>query len=289
MILDYIAIGIIIVSIGIILVIIVRKFPVLAFISVLDIPWNKQQKIKSGIIEGRLYRKLSSMLQPVVCMLKKLQGWASRILHRWWDRVKELERKHQLPEEQLSSKEKIERESDVKDLLLEGKELAKSEQYSDAEKKFVEVISLNPDNIEAFKGLGEVYFAQKDNEHAKESLEYALMLSIKLKEKKIREGVHANGDGNGSQEVPAVDREIADHHIDLGEVCAALGDKEKALACFQEAVKLEPSNPRNLDALFQFALDIKDKPLGWETLKKLRIANPENQKLAEMEKELDSL
>lgn len=60
MIYDFIAIGVIVICIVIIVMIITKKFPVLASINVTVLQKYKQDKIKKGLIEDRLKRKFKA-------------------------------------------------------------------------------------------------------------------------------------------------------------------------------------------------------------------------------------
>ena len=46
---------------------------------------------------------------------------------------------------------------EIEELFLEGQEKDKGEEYDEAEKKYIEIISLDSKNIKAFKMLGRLY------------------------------------------------------------------------------------------------------------------------------------
>ena len=68
-----------------------------------------------------------------------------------------------------------------------------------------------------------------------------------------------------------------------------MGKKEEALLNFKEAVRLSPNDPKNLDTLFSAAIEVKDKYLANTTFDKLKQADPNNQKLDEIEEKLKVL
>ncbi|KKU99541.1 MAG: hypothetical protein A2898_04790 [Candidatus Kerfeldbacteria bacterium RIFCSPLOWO2_01_FULL_48_11] len=290
MILDYIVIGVIIASIIAILAIVGRKFPVLASISVGEIPRHKQERVKSALIAGRLYRRLESLNKPLAKAFEFFRSTILVFLHKIWANVKDLERRHTLPEHQLSAKEKVNREEHIKELLFEADQLAKDESFAEAEKKYIETISLDPDNIDAFTRLGKVYVSMNDFQHAKESFNYSLKLRIHQRSVESTGAPQpVEGEQKAEQSSASLDRLIADHYIDLGEVYVLTEEPVLAQKCFEEAIHLEPNNPRNLDTLFDFAVSMKNKPLAYEALKKLRVADPDNQKLGELEQQIDKM
>ncbi|MFA6908473.1 MAG: tetratricopeptide repeat protein [Patescibacteria group bacterium] len=295
MILDYIAIGIIVLCVGIVLVVLGRKFPVLASLNVTDLPQHKHSQVKAVLIERRLSRKVTTFISRVQKYTKPLQVIALSSIHRMRMWIRALESKYQVPTQALSSTNKVEREQQIRRLMEEGAECFRNAEYGDAEKKFIEVISLDPKSVSAYKSLGDVYTGMKDYEHAKEVFTYALKLNQGDDSTHASLGRIATAMGRFEEArdeyLASVqyNSQIADHHIDLGETYANLHDNESALRSFQEAVKLEPNNPRNLDALIEHALNMKNAQVAKETIGRLREVNEENQKLPEFEERLDSL
>ena len=51
------------------------------------------------------------------------------------------------------------------------------ENFADAEKKYVEALTLDDKSYQAYQGLGQLYLLQKDYEHAKETFEFLLKLN----------------------------------------------------------------------------------------------------------------
>jgi len=50
---------------------------------------------------------------------------------------------------------------------------------SEAEKKFIEIISLDPKNLKAYKGLGQVYLELKEYKQAEQTFMFVLQLEKK--------------------------------------------------------------------------------------------------------------
>ncbi len=295
MILDYIALGVLAVSVGGILIVLARKFPVLAAIDTRHLPRHQHHELKADLIESRLYRKVKFLLRHVRGIVSILQIQLLNLRERLRIWIRALEHKYQVPTDQLSSGGRVARDKQITRLLEEGAEFVKSEEYQEAEKKFIEVISLDPRSVGAYKGLGEVYFIMKDFDHAKEVFSHALKLNQKDDSTHARLGNIAAQMGHFEEaqaeylESVALNSQIADHHIDLGETYKELDKQQEALKSFKEAVRLEPNNPRNLDALIEQTIRLKDKKLAIETLRQLRDVNPENQKLKDFQEQIDNL
>lgn len=128
-----------------------------------------------------------------------------------------------------------------------------SETEGDMERKYLEVLSLDPKNIDAYEGLGRLYFKQKDFEHAKEIFEHILRL--------------------GTNKL--------DHFLDLAESWQALEKYREAKGVLINALKKEPRNPKVIDRLIEIAILLKDRITAKNYLQQLKDVNPENKKIKE--------
>lgn len=286
MIIEYFAIGIIIVCIGIILYIISKKFPILSSINVESLKKYRHERIKKGLIEDRLKRKFRLL------KLKKIKNGndvnkKSPILEKFYKYVKNVELKYK--EKVHTENPQAEDNEKSKMIIVEdAKKFADEEKFKEAEDKYIEAISLDSKFIAAYKGLAEVYVEMKDYDHAKEIYKYILKMNIEDDSTDDSLGKIASPEGDAKTaekdylKTISLNNEAASYHVDLGEVYITTGEYDKALKCFQEALKLEPNNPRNLDAIIEVAIKMEDKELAHNYFKKLKEVNPENEKLEEI-------
>lgn len=286
---DYVALGIIGVCLIVIALMISKKFPVLSSINFKDLQKHKQDKVKNELIESRLKRKLGALNfrgifktkseKPRSPFISKISSYLSNLEKKYRHKIRENE-----PEAAEDSMKK------VNILISEAKELMEQKKFKEAEDKFIEVISLDNKLDEAYKGLAEAYVEMKDYAHAKETLQYLIKINS---EDDTTNGSSGQADTqkddskeNGVIKSVSLNNEVAGYHVDLGEVYMEAGEHDKAMECFKEAVKLEPNNPRNLDAIIKVAIKIKDAVLAQENLDKLKEVNPDNEKLEEVAKEI---
>jgi tetratricopeptide (TPR) repeat protein len=245
-------------SLTVIIIITVRKFPVLANLDVENIPREKEAKFKEQIISGRLKRNIIkwwSELMKIVKPSADAIGRFFKLIHIKLYEIKESYKSAEvLPAAQTARK--------ISELLGEAEELTKGENFDEAEKKLIEVINLDSKNIEAFRALGELYYERRNFKEAKETFNHVLKLE---------------------------EEESAETYFDLSLACKEMGDIGEALNNIKKALGLEPNNPRYLDMLFDISIINKDKAGALAAYKKLKEANPENQKLGEMEKLVKSL
>lgn len=260
---DYLAWAALVAGIIGMVVLIIRRFPKAASIDLDAMPKHAQKTRKHTMIEDRLTRKFGSAknlaAKGAAPVGTKLRG----TLRRWQNKVQALERKYKTPKKgngkNAEQKEKARQSLDT--LMREGEELMKGENWVEAEKKFIEIISLDPQHVPAYKKLGKVYVERKEAEFAIETLEFAKTLAPQ-------------------------DDEVL---FILGSAYAAIGNAEEALENLKKATMIVKRNPKYLDALIEAALSKPDKFVAERTWEKLKEANPENKKLAELKKRIDEL
>lgn len=253
---DWIVLGVLVAAAAVIIGVVTRHRRKLVLLDLEAMPQAKLRSKKYELIEGRLKRRSVSALAKVKTGLAPL---TERLQQSWKDMMEKLhalERKyrHASPEPK-TQEEKEKTRQKITALMEQGDRLFKDGNYGEAEAVYLDVIRLNPKEVEAYEGLGEVYLEKKEYEHAIQTLEFARGLNPN--EERI--------------------------YYDLGMVFQLTGDLDKALRHFKQCVELAPNNPRNLDALLSLAIEKKDRLVARETLRKLQEANPENQKLGELE------
>lgn len=295
MIYDFITIGIIVASLIIIAVIISRKFPMMAAINTAVLPKHKQDKIKKDLIEDRLKRKFSFLNFKKMLTKTDAGDNQSSFVARFRNMVKNLEQKYKQKITELEPADQ--NDVDRKKIIIrqEAKALVDQEKFKEAEGKYIEVISLDPKDIAAYQGLAEVYTLMKDYLHAKETYNFILKLNAtddsayeQLGQIAFREGKLDEAEKDYMQSL-SLNSQVAGYHVDLGEVYVAMGDFKKALRSFEEAIRLEPNNPRILDCAVTATIKLKDKESARKYFKKLKEVNPENEKLSELKRLVDNL
>jgi len=253
----------------------VRKFPALAAIDVGSIPREKQMEVKKMLIENRLLGKLRVSGKKMEDALRPAEIFLKKFFSRVRDRVKAVEDKYRDRHIELIKGKPEVAEQKIKSLFLRAEELSKAEKLPEAEKKFIEIVKLDPQNIAACRNLGYIYLRQKDFSHAREIFEYNLRLSLKQ-----AEGEKAD---EGSR------KQVMFSHLDLGLMRRSAEDFSGALENFLQAVEMEPKNPKNLDLLIETSIMVKDKNLAESALKQLKEVNPDNQKIEKFEEQIKAL
>ena len=255
----YILLGIIAVSLLAIIVIVIKKFPYLSSLNTSELQREKENVQKQKILSERLKRKTKGFVEKATYKLGPIGKFFRKIYAALYSRAKILEQKYQM-QLNLSKKPDVIKQR-IRTLLEEGKEYIDKEEWSEAENRYIEVLSFEPKHIEAYKALGDVYVAKKDYLSAQQTFEHILKL----------------------------DKKLIDVYIDLSEVLCHLGKDKKALEQLQKGLDIEPNNPRNLAAVLTLAVEMKNFKIASQTLHTLESANPDNKKLSEWKEKVRAL
>jgi len=185
MVYDFIPIILILLSLVIIIVIIFRRLSDIKGLDVSSITEEREAQTKKRIITERLHRKTDEFKVKVSPWMKTVLKIIETIIKKMYFKIIELEQSYKEKEFQLKEGRKS-KEEKINDYLEEATKLYKDKSLIEAEKKYLEIIGLDNQKLEAYQGLGEVYLEKKDNEQAIETFLY-IVKSLK-KNKSIANG-----------------------------------------------------------------------------------------------------
>ncbi len=279
MLFDFILVALAVIGIVVMATILIRKFPSLGAIDTNTIPKEREARIKNGLIEQRLQRKFNWLGALTVGRLKEYIQSGRLFFRKIYWKLRDFEHDYQSRTKPISGQaDQPEVRSKVSQLIDEAERLLAEAKYTDAEKRCVEAVALDPKNTEAYHCLGELYLTTEDYEHAREVIEHSLTL---WRQKLILK--------NDSQMTPAQKSELGELHTDLGIALRGLGLFNDAITECESALRLVPNNPKYLHTLLDIAITAKKKLLAMRMLDRLKSANPENNKLKELEALVNNL
>ena len=273
----------ILICLGIIIVIVVRKFSILANLDVDSIQSEREAKFKEQIISNRLkrnyfkyYAKFIRILKPAGQSIGSLFQGLYKKLIEYKEDYKE-QKQSEAPDENIQEK-----------LFSEIDELMEKDELDQIESKYIKIISLDSKNIKAFRGLGKLYFERKNFDEAKQTLEHAVRLlenDYSVYEPRQNEDLS----DEERYEKEGINRNLSGTYFDLACICKQQKKYIETISFLDKALIIETNNPRFLDTKLEVSIINNDKNLAIETFKKLKEANPENQKLDELEKQVNEL
>jgi len=268
-----IGIAIVILSLSVAGIIVGRKFGLLANIDVDQVASERARVLKQQIIADRLRRRLSKWSFLIIRLVKPVSRLLRNGFDWFYDALNAMQRNQANREATLN--QEIDKRIEV--LLSEAEELVSNDRLEAAEKKYIEIIGLNPHNFSAFRDLGDVYYRKQSFDEAKQTLEHALQL--RRRDTVVEEGAELN----------QKDIETAQVHYLLSLVYEETGELAKSITALKRALKIEQNSPRYLDRLIEVSIIKKDKITALDALGKLEAANPENQKLEQFRSRIGEL
>jgi len=269
---------------AVIAVIVFRKLPVLRTLDVSTVPEAKSAQLRDRILLERIKRQTSAgekmMKERAAPFVSKILGAIKGVFRK----IYELEQKYQEQAFSKTSMSPAELNAKLKSLFEESQSLLKSDRYSEAEKFLIEIISLDPKNVEAYTQLAGVYSHLKE---LKQELEIRQFI-VKLKSKAGKFIVKENERG---EKVKVLDNahSLAESYSDIGSVYQKLDKFDQSLINYERALELERNSPKFLDQAIELCVQLKNKDLGWDLFKRLESSNPDNQKLRDFREKLKNL
>lgn len=286
----------IVLSLAVMIFVVVKKFPQLTLLDVNSIPEVKVEKKKNEFYKKRAEEgakgksiKTKKFLQPFVQKWRDLQ----LVFRKYVGQVQ-----RQMIEKSEKKKvglEKVDKTEELKIVLQEGEYALGQGDFDTAEKKYIEAVRLDPKNVEAYYGLGNVYYVQDQIEEALETLKFVLQLDendiktlVKLAEiEEERNDIETAVEYY--QRVVLVEDNNPHRFAKLADLLVEIKKYDTALEAVAQAVEIEPQNPKYLDKMIEISVLCDNKKVAEETYQKLRMVNPENQKLVSLKVRIDEM
>lgn len=287
---------IIVASLAAVVIIVVRKFPQLTAVEVETLHEVKQARTKEQIKRQRFERNLVVFLDKLKIKLRHVakvkQGWEA-VQGKFRIAVFGLQQRYKQAVAEEAQKTKPEsaggkeKEQASRDLLQQADDAYTKGDLAEAENRYIDVIRRDMRNVEAYRGLGKVYFDMEKFREATETFNFLLKLKPDDGRSHNRLGMIAEAQGHWEEATKQFETAVklesgsAIRYFDLGRAYVALRKPALSLRNFAKAVDIEPNNPKYLDQLLEISIMSKDAELAKATYDRLRLVNPDNQKLEE--------
>jgi tetratricopeptide (TPR) repeat protein len=242
-------------------VIILRRLPQLRVLDVSTLSEERAKRVKEAIILQRFDRlgneKFGAVGKAAAGGVKAISDMGRRATQRLY----RLEQYYQkLKKSSVHAAEATDPEA-VKKLLDEAAAFVREGEFIQGEKRYIEVVSHNPKNVDAYEGLGNLYFKNKQYDQARETFAFALRLAP----------------------------DDASVHMSLADLDLVEGKPAAALIHLRESVEKRPNNPKYLDSYIEASLLAKARTDAEKGIARLKAANPENMKIPDFEARLAAL
>lgn len=236
-----------------------RKLPQIKVVDPGSSREAKTRGVKYDILRKRLERVSGERMESVKRTVSGPFAWVQRSVRRVASRLAAIERSY--AERQKGGAKRKANAQELKRMVEEAHELLEAERFDAAEKKLVEVLSIDPKNIDAYEDIGRLYIKTKNIENAKEAFKFLNKLS--------------------PQDASVL--------ASLGEISLLEHDADTAFTYFSRAKNISPNNPKYLDFLIETAIQKGDVMEATIALKHLREVNPENKKISVFEERIEEV
>jgi tetratricopeptide (TPR) repeat protein len=282
------------------LVVVIRKVPQLSLLDVENAPEIKEEKKKMEFLKKRVEARADKTRkerraewQPVVAQFTRIQsafrqyvGNIERMIAR--EKVRVERRIARRPTAHAQGE-------DLRTMLQEGGFAYDQGDWETAEKKYLAVIRLDAKNKEAYLGLGNVYRKQGQSTEARETYAFVAQLdpnddAVRVKLAELAEEAGDTAEAIRQYEAAVVlNANLAPRFGKLGELLSGIGQYQTASEAARQALELEPENPKYLDMMAETSILSGRKDAALAAYEALRMANPENQKLAALKDRIEKM
>lgn len=278
----------IIISLGVIVVIVVRKYPELTLLDLDTIPDRKEKQKKKELLARKAGKrskdqqaKLMSHLTPVQDAWKIFQTSFRRYVKKVKDEVAQSQQQPTSTGTPSSVSHREEHSNDSsEDMLKKGMRSMDDGKYQEAESTFIRVIENDSKCVAAYEGLGDVYDVQQQYDEAKETYLFAKKLdphnvSVLIKLALLAEREQAWIEAIQYYE-EALLVEDTNHSLfaKLAELFQKSGELQAAHEAIHQAVDLHPKNLLYLDNLAEISILMQDKNNAEEAVQAIRMIDP---------------
>lgn len=152
----------------------------------------------------------------------------------------------------------------LKSLLSEARSLMRDVKWADAEKRFLDVLALDPHHVDAYKGLGQIYLKQKLYPQAQET--FSFILKMKRADDATYAALADIEEAAGHWHEAELYRlhavelggKQAYRHAELAQHYTEAGDLLKAWPSAKRAVELEPNSAKYVEQALEIAVGMGD-------------------------------
>lgn len=257
MILAFIAFGIAVLALGVMGWIVMGHWADIRLLDPMSIKEERQKQERSKVMNRRFERASADQLASVQRLGRTLFKKTQSSYRRAYQRLVAMDRVYRKVKSPFSAMAPSNREKIVA-FLSEARSLMRDLKWADAERRFLEVLSIDRRNLDAYKGLGQIYLKQKLYPQARETYEFL------VKTKKADDGTYAG----------------------LAEIAEAEGDLSTAESMRLKAVEASPRQAYRHAELAEFFIEHNRPSQAWEPARRASDLEPGSAKYLELSLEV---
>ncbi len=300
----WIAISLILVSAIVIGAVLFRHRREIQLLDTDTIRAEQERRARNRIVKERFERHLRKWSAPVRYAARHMQKRLSRTVMRLEQRMKYqgAETGGYVPATASKDTESASAgegsgapEDRVTRLLREARLLAREGKVSRAERVFLEILKTNMRHVEAYRGLGALYLADRQYEQAKEI--YDFLLGLDGADDAVYAGLAmiAEAEGRSAEALEMREKAIAHdptsspRHAEMAEHYIRQGDGASAMRYARKAIELDSDSSRPLELFVRSAILSGDRNEADRVYQQLRAKGYDRVRLRQLKDQLDAM
>ena len=254
---------------------------------------KQQDDVKRRILEQRLERHLIVQGNKLFISIKPFLHMSLKLFKAAGKKVIEVEQKYRSKLLKQNFAKKVDQQQFLHQKLKEATALLTEKKHIDAEKKYIEILTLDDHNVSAYWGLGKLYADQQNYDQAQETLRYLLKLQPGHNQarKLLAQVAGSRGDlmlaKQCLEQLILAEPKDVSCYLSLAAAEMGLENQSNAQIALQKGLIVEPNNPKLLDFLIEVSIVMHDNETANEALRTLQVVNPDNAKIEDFKKKLN--
>ncbi len=266
-------------------------------IRLLDPDSIREERLKrerEKVIQRRFERIHADRLATIQRTGRRIGKRATEAYRRTYKRLQALDSVYKSVAAPLAAMAPSQRER-IKILLTEARALMRDLKWADAERRCLEILSMDPRQTEAYRLLGQIYLKQKLYPQASETFEY-LVKTRKADDATyagLAEIAGASGDRvrTEAMRIKAVEANPrhAHRHAEAATFYMEEGNIEQAWSYAARAAELEPGSAKYLELSLEAAILLGDRNEAESRYRRLRLLSDDPTRFQSWKDKLDAL
>jgi len=255
---------------------------------------EKARQKRDSLVAQRFTRLQADKLAPAKYLYQQGVFQTKKAFHQAYLRLVRLDRLYQQAKRPFA-KVALNEQERMKTLLDEARSLARDLKWAEAEKRYLEVLLLDNRNVDAYKGIGQIYLKQKMYPQAKETFEYLdkVRQADDASYAALADIAEAEGEIGKAEEMRSRAVELrprlACRHAELAKHYADRQEYAKAWPSAKRASDLEPKSAKYCELALECALVLGDWNEAKRRYDKLRLLSEDYQRLQQFRERIDKI
>ncbi|MEK7473783.1 MAG: hypothetical protein AAB668_03630 [Patescibacteria group bacterium] len=255
---------------------------------------ERVKREREKVIQRRFERIYADHMAAVQRAGRRIGKRATEAYRRIYRRLQALDSVYKSVAAPLTAIAPSQRER-IKTLLTEARALIRDLKWADAERRCLDILSMDARQTEAYRLLGQIYLKQKLYPQAAETFEY-LVKTRKADDATyagLAEIAEASGDRARAESMRLKAVEISPRqghrHAEAASFFLAAGDIEQAWPYAARAAELEPGSAKYLELSLETAILLGDRNEAETRYRKLRLLSDDPHRFQSWKEKLDAL